>query len=180
MTGPSDDDSPHVLGELIPCGGGDPIPLLHRQLLIGRRASCDISLAFPNVSSHHCELELHNGYWRVRDVGSRNGIKVNGQRCDANWLLPGDILHIAKHRYEISYEPAGDAPPPAEHDPMEMSLMEKAGLVQRERRPSEKSPPSSPTKPSTNRNSSSGTAGSSPAETEDDSVLRWLTEDSDD
>lgn len=45
-----------TLGMLNPCGGGDPIPLLHEKLLVGRRSSCDISLKFPNVSSHHCEL----------------------------------------------------------------------------------------------------------------------------
>lgn len=109
------------------------IPLLKPLLLIGRRSSCDISLRFPNVSSHHCELELINGYWQVRDLGSRNGIKVNGERCDHNWIMPGDTLNIAKHVYEVNYTPLGDAPPPEEVDPMSVSLMEKAGLVQRRR-----------------------------------------------
>lgn len=118
-----------MLGQLNPCGGGDPIPLLKPQLLIGRRSSCDISLRFPNVSSHHCELELQNGYWHVRDLGSRNGIKVNGIRCDSKWLLPGDVLSVAKHQYEVAYTPQGDAPPPEDEDPMAKSLLEKAGLT---------------------------------------------------
>lgn len=125
-----------MLGELNPCGGGDPIPLLSEVLLIGRRSKCDITLQFPNVSSHHCQLEFLNGYWRVRDMNSRNGIKVNGQRCDMKWLLPGDKLSIAKHEYEVNYTPQSDEPPPEEDDPFEMSLMEKAGLVKPERRPS--------------------------------------------
>ena len=100
-----------MLGELNPCGGGDAIPLLKNKLLVGRRSSCDISLRFPNVSSHHCELELVNGYWFVRDLGSRNGIKVNGMRCDSKWLMPGDVLSVARHRYEVTYAPQGDAPP---------------------------------------------------------------------
>ncbi|MEZ6046824.1 MAG: FHA domain-containing protein [Planctomycetaceae bacterium] len=122
-----------MLGELIPCGGGDVIPLIKPLLLIGRRSSCDISLRFPNVSSHHCERELINGYGQVRDLGSRNGIKVNGERCDHNWVMPGDTLNIAKHIYEVNYVPLGDAPPPAEIDPMSVPLMEKAGLVNRRR-----------------------------------------------
>ncbi|QDU79198.1 FHA domain protein [Polystyrenella longa] len=122
-----------MLGELIPCGGGDVIPLMKPLLLIGRRSSCDISLRFQNVSSHHCELELINGYWQVRDLGSRNGLKVNGEGCDLNWVMPGDILSIAKHHYEVNYTPLGDAPPPAEIDPMSIPLMEKAGLVKRRR-----------------------------------------------
>ena len=39
-----------MLGELLPLGGGDPIPLLKQQLLVGRRESCDIVLRFANVS----------------------------------------------------------------------------------------------------------------------------------
>ena len=119
-----------MLGELIPGGGGDPIPLLKAKLLIGRRSRCDITLRFPNVSSHHCELELSNGYWSVRDLGSRNGVKVNGVRCQSKWLMPGDIVSVAKHRYELVYTPTGDGPPPEEDDPFAISLLEKAGLLQ--------------------------------------------------
>lgn len=124
-----------MLGELNPCGGGDPIPLLKTKLLIGRRSSCDVSLKFPNVSSHHCELELLNGYWFVRDLTSRNGIKVNGVRCESKWLMPGDVLSVAKHRYEVGYIPQGDAPPPEEEDPFAIGLLEKAGLARRSDNP---------------------------------------------
>lgn len=122
-----------MLGELVPCGGGDPIPLLQPKLLVGRRSTCDVCLRFPNVSSHHCSLELRDGYWHVRDMNSRNGIKVNGTRCRSRWLMPGDTLSIAKHRYEINYTPQAEGPPPEEEDPFAIGLLEKAGLA----RPSE-------------------------------------------
>jgi len=121
-----------MLGELVPCGGGDPIPLLKPKLLIGRRSDCDIVLEFANISGQHCRLELLNGYWHVRDLHSRNGIKVNGMRCDTKWLLPGDEIAIARHRYEVAYEPAAGAPPPEEEDPFALSLLEKAGLMRRQ------------------------------------------------
>ena len=130
-----------MLGELNPCGGGDPIPLLSEVLLVGRRSRCDITLDFPNISSHHCQLEFLDGYWRVRDMNSRNGIKVNGERCDVKWLLSGDKLSIAKHEFEINYTPQSDEPPPEEENPFELSLMEKAGLVQPEKRPQRTLPP---------------------------------------
>jgi len=121
-----------MFGELNPCGGGDPIPLQKPRLIVGRQPSCDIILRFPNVSSRHCEFSLVNGYWRVRDLGSRNGIKVNGIRCDQHWLMPGDVLSVSKHRYEVNYSPEAEAPPPeAEPDPMSISLLEKAGLSRR-------------------------------------------------
>lgn len=121
-----------ALGQLIPVGGGDAIPLEKSRLLIGRRESCDITLRFPNVSSHHCELELVNGYWRVRDLNSRNGIKVNNERRDLSWLSPGDQISIARHVYEIQYEPSSEAPPPEVMNIMSMSLLEKAGLTRRD------------------------------------------------
>ncbi|MDA1016723.1 MAG: FHA domain-containing protein [Planctomycetota bacterium] len=117
-----------MFGELTPCGGGDAIPLLKEKLLVGRRTSCDVTLRFPNVSSHHCELKIVNGYWFVRDLGSRNGIKVNGESCETKCLLPGDVLFVAKHRYEIAYTPPRDAAPPEEEDPLARGLLEKAGL----------------------------------------------------
>jgi len=117
-----------TFGELIPCGGGDPIPLLKSRLLVGRRGSCDISLRFPNISSHHCEFEMIEGFWIVRDLGSRNGIKVNGIRCASKWLMPGDVVAMAKHKYELSYTPSGSGPPPEDEDPFAIGLLEKAGL----------------------------------------------------
>lgn len=93
-------------GELHPVGGGDPIPLLKETLVIGRRESSDIVLRFPNVSGTHCELSLVAGQWIVRDLGSSNGTKVNGTRVTEQRLQPGDKLTVAKHTFEIAYEPA--------------------------------------------------------------------------
>ena len=55
-------------GQMTPCGGGDPIPLMKDRLTIGRRAECDIQLRFANVSGQHCRLTLEYGYWFVRDL----------------------------------------------------------------------------------------------------------------
>ena len=44
------------LGELVPVGGGDAIPLIQDIMTIGRRASCDIQLDFANISGSHAEL----------------------------------------------------------------------------------------------------------------------------
>jgi predicted component of type VI protein secretion system len=123
-----------MLGELQPVGGGDPIPLLRPLLTVGRRESCDIVLRFPNVSGAHCELTLVEGYWHVKDLGSSNGTKVNGTRVNEQRLDPGDKLSVARHHYEITYEPSklgatGEAgAKPAQRDPFSRSLLETAGL----------------------------------------------------
>jgi adenylate cyclase len=121
-------------GELVPVGGGDPIPLLKKNLMVGRRESCDIVLRFSNVSAHHCQLTCNGGYWYVKDLKSRNGVKVNGSRVSEKRLDPGDELTIAKHRYDVRYSPhdLGAVGPPPLDDPaenvMKQSLLERAGL----------------------------------------------------
>jgi adenylate cyclase len=123
-----------MYGELIPLGGGDPIPLLKKQLLVGRRESCDIVLRFANVSAHHCQLYVNAGYWYVRDMQSRNGVKVNGIRVQEKRIDPGDSISVAKHNYDLNYSPAdlgAIGPPPAEDLPAEImteSLLSRAGL----------------------------------------------------
>lgn len=124
-----------MYGELIPAGGGDPIPLLKKNLLVGRRESCDIVLRFPNVSAHHCQLYLNGGYWYVKDLKSRNGVKVNNVRVTEKVIEPGDIVVVAKHRYELQYSPAdlGAVGPPPNDDltsnVFSRSLLERAGLT---------------------------------------------------
>jgi adenylate cyclase len=130
-----------MYGELVPLGGGDPIPLLKQQLLIGRRESCDIVLRFANVSAHHGQLLVDSGYWYVRDLQSRNGIKINDVRIEKDQqrrLDPGDTLAIAKHKYRVEYDPAdlgAVGPPPADNlsqEIMRESLLARAGLDHRD------------------------------------------------
>jgi predicted component of type VI protein secretion system len=126
---------PETLGELVPQGGGDTIPLIRDKLVLGRRESCDVCLRFPNVSGRHCELTFKDGFWAVRDLDSTNGIKVNGNKVPKKVLQPGDTLTIAKRTYTIQYSaPVGRSAAQMEEmmeemdDLMDRPLLEKAGL----------------------------------------------------
>ena len=70
-------------------GGATLSRCSRRACLIGRRESCDIVLRFSNVSAHHCQLTVNGGYWHVRDLQSRNGVKVNGVRVTDKRIDPG-------------------------------------------------------------------------------------------
>lgn len=122
-----------VHGELVPVGGGDPIPLVREVLTLGRRESCDIPLRYPNVSGVHCTLRFINGYWHIRDEGSTNGIKVNGVRVHEKYLHPGNEITIARRRFKIDYQLQAGRPIIDEADEeegvMEQSLLERAGLA---------------------------------------------------
>ena len=127
-------------GELVPIGGGDAIPLITEVMTIGRRQSCDICLNFQNISGTHCELSLKSGVWHLRDLGSTNGVKVNGERTLRRPLRPGDEIGIANHRYTIQYLlPSGSTFEDVfaeEEDVFGQSLLEKAGL-EKPKRPSQ-------------------------------------------
>lgn len=117
-------------GELVPVGGGDPIPLIRETLVVGRRESCDIPLHYPNVSSKHCELTFKEGYWYLRDLNSTNGVKVNGMRVQQKLLHSGDEISIAKRKFIIHYTLAAGKRvlEEIEEDVLGQSLLEKAGL----------------------------------------------------
>jgi len=63
--------------------------------VLGRSREADIVLDDANVSRKHAEIRPSGGSWTVRDLGSTNGVKVNGRRIDgAQSLKPGDVIEL--------------------------------------------------------------------------------------
>jgi predicted component of type VI protein secretion system len=72
---------------------------------LGRSRECDCVLADPNVSRRHAELRRHsNGDWEVVDLGSTNGIKVNGRQVDSSRLSPGDQVQVGTTYFTFDIE----------------------------------------------------------------------------
>jgi FhaA, N-terminal domain/FHA domain len=62
---------------------------------IGRSRDCDVVLSDPNVSRRHAELRPRGGGWAIADLGSTNGVSVNGVRVERpQTLRPGDRIEI--------------------------------------------------------------------------------------
>ncbi len=62
---------------------------------IGRSRSCDVVLDDANVSRQHAEVRPRGGGWFVADLGSTNGVSVNGARiAQAHALKPGDRIEL--------------------------------------------------------------------------------------
>jgi hypothetical protein len=83
-------------------GSGKRTVLSGSRVLIGRSRDADIQLDDPNTSRRHAEVRRHGDSWVIADLGSTNGIKVNGSRVSEAELRPGDevTLGLVKLRFE--------------------------------------------------------------------------------
>lgn len=108
--------------KLIPVGGGDPITIRRDLTLVGRKPGlCDLVIDRNSISKLHCLLVKTDGLLFVRDLGSTNGTKVNGQRVTRGALLPGDELAFASVRFRVHLGPAEAEPDEVSPDePTEM------------------------------------------------------------
>src|SRR5690348_4374546 len=65
-----------------------PFPLDGRPLVLGRECPGGASMDDPRVSREHAEVAFSPSGWQVRDLGSRNGTLVDGQRVSATVVSP--------------------------------------------------------------------------------------------
>jgi pSer/pThr/pTyr-binding forkhead associated (FHA) protein len=80
---------------------GPNITLDRLIVVVGRHPNCDTRLESLRVSRHHCCITRENHQVLVRDLGSTNGIRINGMRVETGRLRPGDELSIAHIRYRL-------------------------------------------------------------------------------
>jgi pSer/pThr/pTyr-binding forkhead associated (FHA) protein len=101
--------------QLIPLDGGEPIEIVKDLTLVGRKEDCDLRLDHKSVSKLHCVLVKTDGLLLLRDLGSTNGTRVNGQRVRRAALLPNDHIMIASFKFRVNL--GADAAPvaPEEH-----------------------------------------------------------------
>lgn len=95
--------------------GACVIPLEKAVLLIGRQADCDVSLTTSRkISRKHCCIAIVNDAVVVRDLGSTNGVSINGQRIDREGRIRlGDELTIG----DVCFRLQRDAQPPPSASP---------------------------------------------------------------
>jgi pSer/pThr/pTyr-binding forkhead associated (FHA) protein len=90
-------------------------------LLFGRHEECDVQLNSKKVSRRHCCIAQVNDYLVVRDLGSTNGVRINGQRVAEGKLIPGDELQIGNFKYQVCGDVLGrskDHPIPDAYRPV--------------------------------------------------------------
>ncbi len=127
--------------QLVPLDGGPPIDVVKDLTVVGRKEDCDLRLEHKSVSKMHCVIVRTDGLLLLRDLGSTNGTRVNGQRVRRAALLPNDQVSIANYKFRVYLGPDLPAPPavaPAEHT-QQLDAGEVADLLRKPHaRPAEK------------------------------------------
>jgi|UPI000688445F pSer/pThr/pTyr-binding forkhead associated (FHA) protein len=72
---------------------------------LGRGAHNDIVIPSAEVSRQHAVITVEAAFTTIRDLGSRNGTYVNGDRIENQALVDGDVIRVGTH--ELSFA-AGD------------------------------------------------------------------------
>ena len=118
--------------QLVPLEGGTPIDIVKDLTLVGRKEDCDLRLEHKSVSKMHCVIVKTDGLLLLRDLGSTNGTRVNGQRVRRAALLPNDQLSIANYKFRVHLGPdAPAAPPDAEEHTQQLDADEVANLLRK-------------------------------------------------
>jgi len=86
---------------LLSLADGPSILLDKPILLFGRHQECDVQLNSKKVSRRHCVLAQVESYLLIRDLGSTNGVRINGKRVVEGKIVPGDELVIGNFRYQV-------------------------------------------------------------------------------
>ena len=91
--------------------------------LVGRHPECDVRIDQPSISRRHCCIALANERIVIRDLGSRNGIRVNGETVEEATLQDGDEVAIGPLLFlveapETAKPPSLPSPPPKVSDPI--------------------------------------------------------------
>ncbi len=92
-------------------GRGYLLTLGETPIVIGRHPECTLAINDESASRKHAVIEPDgSGGWSIRDLGSRNGTKVNNQKLlsQSATLHPGDSVKIGGHSFIIESEQSMD------------------------------------------------------------------------
>ena len=74
---------------------------------IGRGETCDVILSDLKSSRLHAELSFSAGAWQVKDLGSSNGVRLNGKEVKSAKVVSGDTVAVGETIMEFLGADAG-------------------------------------------------------------------------
>ncbi|MFC1820351.1 FHA domain-containing protein [Thermodesulfobacteriota bacterium] len=83
---------------------GKKIILGEEEVIIGRIPDCDIQLLVENVSREHARIIYRNEEYQIEDLGSTNGIYLNGIKVQKCILRDNDLIEIGGVKIQFGEE----------------------------------------------------------------------------
>lgn len=77
---------------LAPAGTPGPFTITKLPILLGRSEIADVSLPFSSISREHAKITLENDQLVIEDLGSSNGVVINGERVKKHPIKAGDAI----------------------------------------------------------------------------------------
>lgn len=89
------------------------VPFVRDEITIGRQEGNTIRLTERNVSRRHARLMRNNGHVLIEDLGSYNGIRINGDRISGQvQVADGDLIQIGDYDLALQAEEGKQAAAP--------------------------------------------------------------------
>jgi len=102
---PSDDVAPPAPRETVALvRGGQRYDITKQRTVIGRSQRADVRLEDPNVSRRHAEIRREGTVYWIVDLGSTNGVEVNGVPVERAQLEPNDEVTLGESTLVFSRE----------------------------------------------------------------------------
>ena len=92
-------------------GSERSFPLRSDRIVVGSDILCDLRVAVPTVSKHHCEIVVDGDRLRLKDLGSESGTFHNGTQVEQADLAPNDRLTIGPVTFVVRVDQDSDATP---------------------------------------------------------------------
>jgi pSer/pThr/pTyr-binding forkhead associated (FHA) protein len=83
---------------------GRSFPIVSECMTIGRGPGVDMVFDNPEMSRQHCAIEFSGGGFRIRDLGSTNGIVLNGRQTTSGDLKHGYRFEIGSQCFQLVVE----------------------------------------------------------------------------
>lgn len=93
---------PGATGSVLPLGEGD--------VTLGRDPASSVVLDHREISRQHATIRPGPSGWEIHDLGSSNGIRVQGHRMEAALLTDGDEIRVGPFRIVFAASPASTPP----------------------------------------------------------------------
>ena len=89
---------------------GSEVALEKPRVTVGRGKDAEIVVEDASISHQHAALELGSNGYRIRDLGSTNGVVVNGARMALAELKHGDRISLGQIEFRYVVEARKSAP----------------------------------------------------------------------